>query len=341
MSVASWAAETSGTIGWLSLFVGVLVAVLAGRLDKPWYQGALPHRSVRLSAGVGLLFIAVATLLAALGGGRELWLTALGGILCLAVAMASQFRALQNSIARGTQAHPEPSERPAIRDTRQDLFPTRVIEAMQLTTRLLQRADRLADDLERATAEIAQLGRAEPLVDFPTMARTLVDRGAWAPASVYTSADDGTALKSAVVELLLAFDIAVIVEEPVELSSWFQRFWMRADSESVRERLRKAEQALELQYLGKARAEIDHAKAQAAAALLQALSTQENAVIRIGSLIAIKAQGDLAVWTVSELEAADMERRSALLRDPLSALEYLRRLRERDEPQLPASEDRQ
>jgi hypothetical protein len=95
-----------------------------------------------------------------------------------------------------------------------------------------------------------------------------------------------------------------------------------------RQRVRKMEQAVELQYLGKARAEIDEAKAQAVAALLQAISTQDNAVVRVGSLIAIKSEGDIAVWTVSEVEAAELERHGDLLRDPISALEYLRRLRQ-------------
>jgi hypothetical protein len=101
-----------------------------------------------------------------------------------------------------------------------------------------------------------------------------------------------------------------------------------------RQRVRKVEQAVELQYLGKARAEIDEAKAQAVAALLQAISTQDNAVVRVGSLIAIKADGDIAVWSVSEMEAAELEQHGDLLRDPISALEYLRRLKQSGSTEL-------
>jgi hypothetical protein len=111
-------------------------------------------------------------------------------------------------------------------------------------------------------------------------------------------------------------------------------FFMAWEVGWFRQRVRKVEQAVELQYLGKARAEIDEAKAQAVAALLQAISTQDNAVVRVGSLIAIKSEGDIAVWTVSEVEAAELEQHGDQLRDPISALEYLRRLRQSGPPEL-------
>lgn len=209
-----------------------------------------------------------------------MWLTALGGFLCLTIAVALGFRGLMR----------------------------------------LGPMDAVARDPE------ATPGMKSP-VDISALTHRFA-RGMWAPVDLYTAAPDGTAMKNATLDALAEFGLSVVAEEPVERASWFQRIWVRAsNSAALKERLRKLEQAVELEHLGKARAEIDQAKAQAAAALLEAIRTQDNAVVRIGSLIAIKAQGDLAVWTVSELEAADMERHSALLRDPVSALEYLRTLK--------------
>jgi hypothetical protein len=104
---------------------------------------------------------------------------------------------------------------------------------------------------------------------------SMVRTGAWAPVSVYADPDDGTGLKDAVTALLREFGLATVVEEPPVHGSWFQRFWARsreiAESESVRERLAKAEEAIQLEHLGKRRAEIDKAKAESAAALLDAI----------------------------------------------------------------------
>ena len=122
--------------------------------------------------------------------------------------------------------------------------------------------------------------------------------------------------------------MASAIEEPPVQGSWRQRFWVRsrevAESEPVRERLGKLEQAIELEHLGKRRAEIDKAKAESVAALLGAMKEQENAVVRIGSIIVIKTRGDLVVWTISEMEAAALEKNRELLGDPVAALKFLR-----------------
>ncbi|OXM43047.1 hypothetical protein [Amycolatopsis alba] len=91
----------------------------------------------------------------------------------------------------------------------------------------------------------------------------------------------------------------------------------------MRDRLAKLERALELEGLGKRQAEIDKAKAEAAAALHAVVREQENAVVRLGSIVMIKRAGDLVVFTVSEMQAAVLEKHSELLRDPLAALKFL------------------
>jgi hypothetical protein len=312
--------EASIWIGLLALAAGVVVAASVLVLNARGYPDSFRSRRATFAARTGVLLVAVAAVLAASGGGRELWLTGLGGFLCLWVAAMIRLRVPED--IGGRVGRP-----PELRDPigSEYLQSVKALEATQDVNRLLLRLNNVVEEVER----YARLSdSALPLAGFPEMARALTARGVWAPVSVYTTDDDGTPLKNAVVEALRAFELTVVVEEPVELGSWFQRFWARASSDFVRERMRKLEQAVELQYLGKVRAEIDQAKAHAVAALLQAISAQDNAVVRVGSLIVIKAEGNLAVWTVSELEAADMERHSALLRDPVSALEYLRDLKQ-------------
>jgi hypothetical protein len=359
VSNTSWAAEASGWIGALSLAAGVVVASSVIVLNARAHPGSFRGRRAGFAARTGVSLVAVAAVLAASGGGRELWLTGLGGFLCLWVAATIRLRFPDDIGDRGGRPpvlrDPADSgyhasvgaeaaqdvdrllrrldnlvgevERRAIAQSEYHAS-VRALEATQDVNRLLRRLDDLVGEVERRVPDRETPDRITPPGDFPEVTQPLAAQGVWAPVSVYTSDDDGTPLKNAVVEVLHAFELTVVGEEPVEPGSWFQRFWTRARSDSVRERMRKLEQAVELQYLGKVRAEIDQAKAHAVAALLQAISAQDNAVVRIGSLIAIKAQGNLAVWTVSELEAADMERHSALLRDPVSALEYLRNLKQ-------------
>lgn len=315
MSVARWTAENSDLIGWSTLITGALVADTAHMLGGRFARYPHSRRGTQVSAAAGLLLVASAAILAALGGGRGLWLTALSGFLCLVVALVLEFRALSGSLDNNALGLQWLTSRV-----------TRVLEGTEHTASELMR---LREAVEGDTARKPDVAsRVASPVEFAEMAHGLAARGMWAPIALYTTASDGAGLKNATLDALAAFDLTVAAEEPVERASWFQRIWVRAsNSDTLKERLRKLEHAVELQYVGKVRAEIDQVKAQAAAALLQAISTQDNAVIRIGSLIAIKAQGDLAVWTVSELEAADMERHGALLRDPVSALEYLRTLK--------------
>jgi hypothetical protein len=133
---------------------------------------------------------------------------------------------------------------------------------------------------------------SRPVADFDDFAHSMARAGIWAEVSIYTSADDGTGLKDAVVAALREFGLASAVEESPIRGSWFQRFWARSrqvrESEPVRERLAKLERALELAHLGKPQAEIDKEKAESVAALYSVVHEQNNAVVRMGSIIMIK-----------------------------------------------------
>lgn len=150
-------------------------------------------------------------------------------------------------------------------------------------------------------------------------------------ASVYTVSADGSDLKRAFLGVAESFGFTVAGEEPAIAGSWFQKIWLRAkdsaSSEPVSERLHKIEKALELNTLGKARAEVDREKANAVGVLLQAVAQQDSAVLRLGSLVIVKARGQVAAWTISEVEAAALEENSSLVRNPAEILEYLQSLK--------------
>ena len=156
----------------------------------------------------------------------------------------------------------------------------------------------------------------------------------WAAMSVYTSADDGEPLKAAVVAVLREFGIEVAAEQPPIRGSWAQRFWAKLrDSDAadvLQTRLKKVEQALELQQIGKAQADIDKSKSDAVAVLLEAVGQQDEVVIRIGSLAIVKMSGKVAVWTISESKAAELDASGDLLGRPAQVLAFLQNLDSQD-----------
>lgn len=149
--------------------------------------------------------------------------------------------------------------------------------------------------------------------------------------SIFTSGDNGEPLKQVVAHALDVFGLAVSSEGPIIRGSWLQRLRLRlksaSASDSVKVRLKKVEMALEMEYLGKARAEIDRTKADAVAAVLNAVSAEPSAVIRLGSLVIVKTDGGVAIYTISELEAAELEKNSRLIRDPVGVIQYIQQLK--------------
>jgi hypothetical protein len=85
----------------------------------------------------------------------------------------------------------------------------------------------------------------------------------------------------------------------------------------------RSEEAVQVKYLGQRQAEIK-AQAELVATVLSAITKQRNAIVRMGPVVVVKTQGDLAVWTNREIEAAQLEKNSDLLGDPAAALTFLR-----------------
>jgi hypothetical protein len=100
---------------------------------------------------------------------------------------------------------------------------------------------------------------------------------------------------------------------------------------SMPERLVKLERAAAMEQLGRRQAEIDKAQAESVAALYEVMKEQKNAVIRVGSILMIKTEGDLVVWTISEAEAAALEQNAELLHNPKAVLTFLRQRRDAQE----------
>jgi voltage-gated sodium channel len=197
-------------------------------------------------------------------------------------------------------------------------------------------SDRLVlEELRGLRTEIAELraaGTREPGVE--DTAAFLTSQGRWAAMSVYTSADDGEPLKAAVVAVLREFGIEVAAELPPTRGSWAQRFWAKLRNSDaaggLQTRLKKVEQALELQQIGKAQADIDKSKSDAVAVLLEAVGQQDEVVIRIGSLAIVKMAGKVAVWTISESKAAELDASGDLLGRPAQVLAFLQNLDSQD-----------
>ncbi len=182
-----------------------------------------------------------------------------------------------------------------------------------------------APRLERLPSSAESRSLSGP--DLEAAAAFLSSQGRWATMSVSTTADDGEPLKEAVVGVLREFDIEVAAEQPPVRGSWAQRFWAKMrDSdaaEGLQTRLKKVEQAIELQQIGKAQAEIDKSKSDAVAVLLEAVNQQDEVVIRIGSLAIVKMAGKTAVWTISESKAAELDASGDLLGRPAQVLAFL------------------
>jgi hypothetical protein len=124
-------------------------------------------------------------------------------------------------------------------------FSSEIAVVEQGVERLAGRVTNLRE-IDHASAEVTRLlatvrevitaveSRTDSLLaTLVATAETRAASGVRAPASVYTSADDGTQLKDAVAHVLLAFELLIVAEEAVERGSWFQRFWVRMiESES-------------------------------------------------------------------------------------------------------------
>jgi hypothetical protein len=92
-----------------------------------------------------------------------------------------------------------------------------------------------------------------------------VKNGIWISATVYTSEDDGTEIAQAIFQAGDLFDLELAYQARAERGSWFRRCWIRTKQivaqEEVKNRGWKLESAIELEVLGKRRAEVDNGAA--------------------------------------------------------------------------------
>lgn len=123
-----------------------------------------------------------------------------------------------------------------------------------------------------------------------------------------------------------------VSEHASERGSWFKRFFVKSkealSKKEVQERLKKGEHALQLKIIGKAQAEIDLVRAQAAAVLLDSIQDVPNASCQLGSIIVAKGinadgQPVVAMRTLTTEEMMDLEENSDRLKSPAVLIKRL------------------
>ncbi|MFC6086816.1 hypothetical protein [Sphaerisporangium aureirubrum] len=144
-------------------------------------------------------------------------------------------------------------------------------------------------------------------------------------AMIYLADEAGAeSVGRAVMDVLAAYGIEVAERLPIVRGSWFLRLrlFLRAwaGSEEAKALLADLEYAARLRLLQQPISEVDEKKGAAVAALIQALETQQTAVVMIGSIIILKCDGVLAVRDLSSRELAFMARNPGLVRSPQELL---------------------
>lgn len=176
--------------------------------------------------------------------------------------------------------------------------------------------------------------------DEPTLFPKLVEpqassvpRPLTVSASIYVD-DEAAAevVKAAFTAMIKEFDLEVETEEPPVIGSWFQRLALRIRS-AVREpgfteRLATLERALEIQLVDKPQSQVNAADGGAVAALITALDKTDNAMITIGTILLVKANGVVAVRNLSLPEMRLLERNPAWTMDPAAAMRHLQQLQD-------------
>ncbi|ATY16966.1 hypothetical protein CU254_40965 (plasmid) [Amycolatopsis sp. AA4] len=148
--------------------------------------------------------------------------------------------------------------------------------------------------------------------------------------SIYTTADDGTPLQDAVVDLLETCGLEADLWDIVFRGSWFRRFRARAQDHAVADKLAdlagKLERAAELKYIDTPRSESDVREANAVAQLLQHTAADEEVVICLSSVLFVRTQGTVVVKVLSENEIRALKQHPHLLKAPAEILDSLARL---------------
>ncbi|MET9265238.1 hypothetical protein [Amycolatopsis sp. NPDC004079] len=147
--------------------------------------------------------------------------------------------------------------------------------------------------------------------------------------SMYTTANDGTPLQEAVVELLEAIGLEAELWDRVHRGSWFRRFRTRAQDRAVADKLTdlasKLERAAELKYIDTPRSESDVREANAVAQLLQQTGADEEVVICLSSVLFVRTRGRVVVKVLTEDEIRVLKEYPSLLMAPADILNGLAR----------------
>lgn len=151
------------------------------------------------------------------------------------------------------------------------------------------------------------------------------------PVSIYVADDQAYAyIEDGVEDALAAFDIEIVERFPEICGSVFRVFLARTrgffNSAEMKDRYAKIERAIELQAIYHAQAEVDSLQSAAVANLITALGGTSDAIIQIGSVLLIKANGVTAVRNLTQQELAHLERNPDVFRDPTVALRELQRI---------------
>ena len=151
------------------------------------------------------------------------------------------------------------------------------------------------------------------------------------PVSIYVDDESaGPDVERAVIELLDQLGLPVVQADPPIRRSWFRRMRARSrlmvDSPEFAELMAKTTRALELRALDQVQAQVDAGQGDAAAKIITALGASKirNAVVQVGSILAVKVEDEITVRTLTQLEMAVLTRQPDLLRNPRGILLALR-----------------
>jgi transcriptional regulator with XRE-family HTH domain len=153
--------------------------------------------------------------------------------------------------------------------------------------------------------------------------------------SIYTTADNGTALQDAVLEILDVCGFEIEVWGTPERGSWFRRLRVRSVDgravEKLAELAGKLERAAELKFIDTPRSESDVREANAVAQLLQNTSSDQEVVILLSSVLFVRTGGTVVVKVLTEDEIRTFRDFPHLLKSPAEILNALTLLRQRPE----------
>lgn len=107
---------------------------------------------------------------------------------------------------------------------------------------------------------------------------------------------------------------------------WIKRAWTRTkeslSSIEAQAKIEKLESALELEVVGKRRADVDKTAAETISGLIDAIKDTEEAVLRVGSIIVVKNNGRVWAEKIDELTARQLELDPMILQRPEQVTQF-------------------